>query len=189
MNKLKEGHYYYSQDLMCSNPIQEVTRSDTRRTKVPKKRFSVKNAYISLRQTLQDYKIPCVKRTFGSGIVRVICRNVVQLDNITSIIESLLILNLIEEIGMPLDYSYKFVNLLLFLKPVDAKASIKLRRVFQKCSLKYHSLVLHIKYPTEQEKAAITEKANAIAPMDNVSKIIILIIILGLLVTSALTRM
>jgi hypothetical protein len=47
-----------------------------------------------------------------------------QLDNIALIIEELLRLRLIKEIGMPLDYSHKFVNLVLFIKPVDAKSSM-----------------------------------------------------------------
>jgi len=191
MNKLKQEHHFYPRacrELIYNNKTQELLQSDAKWTKVPNKRFSVQNAHASLCQTLQDFNIPCVKRTSGSGIIRVICRNFPQLDNIAWIIEELLRLRLIKEIGMPLDYSHKFVNLVLFIKPVDAKSSMKLERVFKKCSLNYHSRVLYIKYTPDAVKEAFTKKSNSkkrIAPMDSVSKIIIFITIMSILLTDA----
>jgi len=190
MNKAHHVYPRACRDLTYNEKKQELKQHDGTWTKVPNKRFSVQNAHTSVRQTLQDFNIPCVKRTFGPGVVRVICRNFVQLDNIAMIIEDLLRLRLIEEIGMPLDYSHKFVNLVLFLKPMDVKSSMKLERVFKTCTLQYNFRVLHIKYPPDAAKEyIITEKSNStkrIASMDNISKIIIFVTIIIIFLTNAL---
>jgi len=135
------------------------------------KRNAVKRAYSSFCQLLKEFNIPCVKTTFGLGIVRVCCRSVVQLDNITPIMKVLVEAHLIEEVGMPLEYSYKMKSLVLFLKPTDMEASMHLDQVFEICSFEYHHLVTDVKHPTTAKKEKIEEPISGNSaveiPMDN----------------------
>jgi hypothetical protein len=179
------------------------------------KRNAVKNAYCSLRQMLKQFNIPCVNETFGEGIIRVCCRTVVQLDHITVIMTEFLKAHLIEEVKMPLKYSYKMRSLVLFLKPANIlKSSMKLDYVFQKSSFQYHHLVIDIEppeYPTFGAAAAASAAASKTVkkktvslksinnviksdhknmkqtPMDNVSKIIIAVTVISILLTAALS--
>jgi hypothetical protein len=200
MNELKQGYHLRSQarrarGAMNGNQSHEKTRNRTRRprrrnkSRIPIKRLAVHSAYYSLREIFHEFSIPCVKKTIGTGIVRICARSLVQLDNITLIMKELLEVNLIEEIGMPLEYAYKMKTLVLFLKPADFSSSMKLEHVFEKCSFKYHYIVIDVKYPVSSAKEKIKKKANPIeklAPLDNLSKVIILVTIFSILLTMEL---
>jgi hypothetical protein len=148
----------------------------------------VKNSYYALRKVLHEFNIPCVKRVSGTGIIRICCRTFEQLDNITLIMKQLLEVNLIKEIGMPLEYAYKMTSMVLFLKPVDAMSTLKLNHVFEQCSFKYHHGVIAIN-PTavrrRAKKRAHSMTSIIIPRLDNVSKIIILVTIISILLTNA----
>jgi hypothetical protein len=118
--------------------------------------IAVKNAYSSLRQILIEFNIPCVKKTFGPAIVRVSCRSVLQLDNITLILKPLLQVQLIKEIGMPLEHSYKLKTLILVIKAVNIEASMYLDELFEKSPFDYYFRVIDIQYPPE-----ILQKVNS----------------------------
>jgi len=146
------------------------------------KRIAVKNAYYSLRQLLNEFNIPCVNGTFGSGIVRVCCRSVVQLDNFTLIMKELLELHLIEEVGICLEYNYKMKTLVVFLNPPNIQSTKKLDQFFKNCCFKYHHLILAFKNPTDT--VAPKEKFKAYAnsffeiPMESIWWIIIRVVMI-----------
>jgi len=184
MDKSKQGNLFYSR--AGRDPI--FRKQKRKRLRI--KRVTVKNTYYSLHKIIKDFKIPCVKNTSGKQIVHVYCRSVVQLDNIPFIMKELLKHGLIEEIGMPMEYSYKFMNLKLFLKPVDNESSKKLVRVFQNFWCKYHYNVTDIQ-SRHVARRTITEKSTSlknITPTDYVSMIIILVTIVSILLTAALSR-
>merc|ERR1712096_81462 len=52
-------------------------------------------------------------------------------------------LDLIEEVGMPLKYSYKMKTLVLFIKPTNMDSQEKLDREFQTSSFGYHHFVIN----------------------------------------------
>jgi CRISPR/Cas system-associated protein endoribonuclease Cas2 len=168
------------------------------------KRISVKKAHSSLRQILKAFNTPCLKDIFGSGIVRVCCRSVVQLDNIAFIMQTLLELCLIKEVRMPLEYSYKMRSLVIFLKPVNYKSGKKLIQVFRKSSFKYHQNVIDIEYPaaaaikeTLRKRSNCTSNITLTKPdyedtkqilMDNKSNIIMFVTIISIMLTYALSK-
>jgi len=132
--------------------------------------IAVQNAYFGLRQILNEFNIPCVKKTEGSAIVRVSCRSVVQLDNITSIMKKLLKTHLIAEIGMPLEHSFKMKSLVLFLKPTNMKSSMKLDLVFQKSSFEYYYRVIDIKISTAAAAKENSKKVFNSMPIINATR-------------------
>lgn len=134
------------------------TRNLTRMFSV--KKVAVKNTHDSLRKILTKFNIPLVQKTFGKRIVRVCCRTVIQLENITVILQELIKSNLVEEIGMPLEHSYNLKSLVLFLKPSDIESSLKLDHVFKACSFGYHHLLLDVEYPTVAAKEILKKKTN-----------------------------
>jgi len=159
----------------------------TKKGSFKSKRIAVENAHSSLRQILHEFNIPCVKETFGLGIVRVCCRSVVQLENITLIMKELLAAHLIEEVRMPLEYSYKMSSLVLFLKPVDIQSNKILGRVFKACIFKYHHIVVNIEDPAEEEEKMFEHQDANETPMKSTLKIIIWVTI-GMLLNTLLSK-
>jgi len=151
---------YFLTFLKYNHLVIDVDYPVAKKGSFNSKRIAVKKAYFSLPQILNEFNIQCVKRTFGSGILRVCCSSVVQFDNITLIMKKLLKLRLIEEIGMPLEYFHKMKSLVLFIKPMDAESSKKLYHMFQKCSFKYHNVLLDIKSPNAPAKETFQVSAN-----------------------------
>jgi len=148
------------------NQSTKKPQSGPKRQRKPIKKIAVKNAYSSLRRILKEFNIPCVKKTFGSGIVSVYCRSIIQLENITRIVKELLESRLIEEVGMPLNYSHKFKTLVVHLKPVDKKSITKVNQVFQNCIFEYHHVVSDVENPKAVAKESLEEKDNSV-PMVN----------------------
>jgi len=207
MNKLQqEKNIYYRarRRPIRSNKTQEATRSTLNEKILPViKRNAVINAHVSLREILKKFNIPCVKRTFGLGILRICCESVIQLDNITLIIKAMLQLCLIKEIGMPLEYSDEMQTLVLFVKTADIESSMILDRVFQKCSFRYNYLLIDIEYPTAAAKKTLIKEVDSMTimnlikpdhqdtvrtPMNNASKVIIFVTIIIILLTSILFK-
>jgi hypothetical protein len=114
----------------------------------PVKRIAVHNAYDKVREVAAEFKVPCVKKTFGNSIVRVSCRTIQQLDNIGSILEKLMTVDFIMEIGMPLEYSYKMKSLVLFIKPKNEPISNSIENVFQKCKFCYRHFIIEVEHPS-----------------------------------------
>jgi len=127
---------------------------------VPIRRTAVKNANASLHKLLRGFNVPAVQKTFGTQIVRVCCRTVVQLENISLIMKELLISDLIQEVGMPLQYSYKMKTLVLFIKPVNVESTIRLNHVFRECSFKYNHDVIVVGYPTAPTNKIFKKNRN-----------------------------
>jgi len=175
--------------VMGKNQIQKKPQSSPRKSNMkmlPNKRMTVKNSYYALREVFHEFNIPCVKRVSGTGIIRICCRTFEQLDNITLIMKQLLEVNLIKEIGMPLEYAYKMTSMVLFLKPVDAMSTLKLNHVFEQCSFKYHHGVIAINPTAVRRRAKKRAHSMTFIPrLDNVSKIIILVTIISILLTNA----
>lgn len=121
-------------------------------SRIPIKRIAVQNAHESICAVLHECNIPYVNKTFGSNILRVCCRTIVQLDNIAVILKQLIKFKLIEEVGMPLTYNYKMKTLLVFLKPTSADAGVKLERVFQACAFGYYHQMIEVEYPSKTAK-------------------------------------
>lgn len=201
MNELKQGYHLRSQarrarGAMNGNQSHEKTRNRTRRprrrnkSRIPIKRLAVHSAYYSLREIFHEFNIPCVKRTFGTGIVRICCRSLIQLDNITLIMKELLEGDLIEEIGMPLEYAYKMKTLVLFIKPTDFASTEKLAELFENSSFHYHHIVINVKRFTfleeENSKKTTNLPKTKCAPLDKLSKVIIFLTIISILLTSEL---
>jgi len=159
----------------------------TKKGSFKSKRIAVENAHSSLRQILEEFNIPCVKETFGSGIVRVCCRSVVQLENITLIMKELLKAHLIEEVRMPLEYAYKMGSLVLFLNPVDIQSNKILDRVFKTCLFKYHHTVVDIEYPAEEDEKIFEHQVVNETPMKSTLKIIIWVTI-GIVLNTLLSK-
>jgi len=146
------------------------------------KRNAVENAYSSFRQILKEFNIPCVKKTFGPGIVRVCCRSVVQLENITLIMKDILKQHLIEEIGMPLEYSYKMKSIVLFMKPTDKESSMEIDRIFQNCSFEYHHLVFDVEYPDTVARNTFEVCESSFCKIPHEKMIICVLKVIGLLI-------
>jgi len=167
----------------------------TKKGSFKSKRIAVKNAYYSLCQILKEFNIPCLKEIFGPRIIRVCCRSVVQLVKITQIIKQMLELCLIEEIKMPLEYAYKMRSLVIFIKPVDIKSSIKIDYIFKNSSFKYHHSMINIQYHTAAAKENSRKEPNFMTSINlikpdmieismiNVSQIFMYVTIIGILLT------
>jgi len=136
------------------------------RPRLPVKRISVQYAHISVSQLLQNRSIRCIQKTHGKGVVRVCSRTVSQLQNTAIILEKLIDENLIDEIGMPLDYAYKMKSLVLFIKPKDTNATEKIEMKFRSSGLNYHLTIFDVKSVQERlEEAKPTEnKCQKIIP-------------------------
>jgi len=171
--------------IMGRNQTQKKPQSGARKLKLaPNKRIAVKNSYSSLRKVCDQFNIPCVKKTLGIGIIRICCRTLEQLDNITLIVKELLKEHLIEEIGMPLEYTYKMKSLVIFLKPADILSSKKIDYVFQQCVIKYH----YVKVDAVKESFKKPQKAmKNISSLNHVTKIIFLVTIISILITAVLS--
>jgi hypothetical protein len=107
-----------------------------------------------------------VKKAYGSGIIRVCCRTVIQLNNITLLLKELIDCELIEAIGMPLTYDYKMKTLVLFIKPTNPNASLKLDQVFEKCVFGYHHLIIEVQWPTAAMQAVTDNECNRVVTAD-----------------------
>lgn len=136
------------------------------RPRLPVKRISVQYAHISVNQLLQNRDIRCIQKTHGKGVVRVCSRTVSQLQNTAIILEKLIDENLIDEIGMPLDYAYKMKSLVLFIRPKNMDATEKIEMKFRSSGLNYHLTVFDVKSVQERlEEAKPTEnKSQEIIP-------------------------
>jgi len=146
--------------LVCQSSMNQIESNKKRQDKpqihtCSDKKISIQNAYTSLCNTYEEFKIPVVKKTFGKGIVRISCKTCVQLDNIALIVKGLVKLHLIEESEMePLEYSFKMNSLVLFLKPADVASKQKLEHAFKKFPFEYNYLVFDV----EEYDPSVTEK-------------------------------
>merc|ERR1711964_747716 len=86
------------------------------------KRNAVKMAYRQLLEQFEEFSISHVKTVFGEKLIRICCRTFEQLQNISAIMKSIFQNNLIEEVGMPLEHSYKMKTLVMFVRPVDERS-------------------------------------------------------------------
>jgi len=112
------------------------------------KRDAVRKAYNNVRKIASKFNVPCVKKTFGEEIVRVCCRTIEQLDNIGSILEELMKVDFVMEIGMPLEYVYKMKSLVLFIKPKHKFLRKSLEHAFEESNLEYSCITIEVKYPS-----------------------------------------
>jgi len=125
--------------------------------RISDKKNAVKSACVAVHKLSRELNIPVVKKAFGKGIVRVCVRTMVQLNEIPQIVKELIKFNLIQEIGMPLEFSYKMKSLLLFVKPVDLKSSIEICHVLKASSSQYRYIVIDVGYPTEAAQEILEE--------------------------------
>jgi len=132
---------------------------------IPVKRIAVRKAYREIREVSAEFKVPCVKKTVDEKIVRVCCRTIKHLDNIGMIIKELMKLDLIMEIGMPLEYSYKMKSLVLFIKPKTK--SLIIEKVFQKCTVRYPYCTV----VDEDPSVAAEKKLNELEVNDSVQEV------------------
>lgn len=156
MNKVKQNKNFYPQargSLMNRNHSYGKPRTGPVRPKLPIKRISVQYAHVSVSQLLQHHKIRYIQKTHGKGVVRICSRTVAQLQNTAIIIEKVIDENLIEEIGMPLDWFYKMKSLILFIKPVDQNATMQIEKKFRNSGLNFHITVFDVKNPYLKKKA------------------------------------
>jgi hypothetical protein len=123
---------------------------------VPVKRNAVRKAYNKIRKVSAEFEVRCVKKAFGKGIVRICCRTIQHLDNIAVILEELMKVDFIMEIGMPLEYSYKLKTLVLFIKPKHYSLRNSIAQVFQKCTVDYPLFLVD----EEDSSVAAEEKLN-----------------------------
>jgi len=140
--------------------LEHLISQQGRDTRIPVKRIAVQKAHANLCYLLEHLKIPFVKKTFGLRILRVCCRTVVQLDNIPTMIQGIHIHNLIEEIGMPLDYEYKMKSLVLFIKAKDVTASKKIEYAIRESACNYHVTIVDSPDPAEQHALIRQEISN-----------------------------
>merc|ERR1712034_284431 len=98
-------------------------------------------AHTCVSRLLRQTKVHHVCKTEGKDVVRICSRTIAQLQSINTILKELIQHNYIEEIGMPLDYSYKFKSLVLFIKPFDVKCSEKIASKFRNSGLNFHITV------------------------------------------------
>jgi hypothetical protein len=135
-----------------NEPNQRIGRNPKRRSRSPRvsviKRNLVKNTYYSLREIFEEFNVPCVEKVCGTGIVRISVRNRSQLENIASIMNELLELSLIAEVGIPMEYSNRYKSIMLFLQPVNIMATNKVHQVFQESLFQFNHVVLNI-HPTK----------------------------------------
>lgn len=158
MIQLKQGTNFCPRVRRDPNYFSTKPRTGLEMPIPLKKEIDVENIYTSLFHTiLTEFNIPVVKKTFGKGLVRVCCTTVEQLENITSIMKTLLELHLIEEIGMPLDNSYKMMPLVLFLKPVNIESGMQVGRTFQECAFEYHDVVTDVENATPASQEIFQE--------------------------------
>jgi hypothetical protein len=73
---------------------------------------------------------------------------VIQLDTIALVVKKLLQSSLIEEIGMPLNYQYKFMTLVLSHTIMDDKSTMHITDVFHYCMCEYDHTKTNVEYPT-----------------------------------------
>jgi hypothetical protein len=124
---------------------------------IPVKRIAVHNAYNNVREVSAEFKVPCVKKTFGKEIVRVCCRTIKQLDTIAVILKHLMKVDFIIEIGMPLEYSYKMKTLVLFIKPKNKKISKSIKNVFEKFTVHYPASIVETVHPAVAAEKVLKE--------------------------------
>jgi len=122
-------------------------RVKSRAAKLPMKRLSVQYAHVCISQALHEAKVHHVLKTQGKDVVRICSRTTSQLQSTNAILKELLKHNYIEEVGMPLDYNYKFKSLVLFIKPFDVKCSEKIASKFRDSGLNFHITVFDVMTP------------------------------------------
>merc|ERR1712096_146431 len=122
------------------------------------KRIAVHNAYDKVRQVAAAFNIPCVKKTFGSTIVRASCRTIPQLDKIGSILEELMTFNFIIEIGIPLEYSYKMKSLVLFINAKNKRIGNSIKNVFEESKLDYRHFMIKVENPSVAAEKVLKEQ-------------------------------
>jgi len=94
--------------------------------KTPVKRECVRKIHTLLMETMKQLNIRCVRKTIGLRIVRVCCRTTGQILNIVPILTQMVIDGLVEEVGMPLDYSHRMKSLVLYFKPSNIVSSMQI---------------------------------------------------------------
>jgi hypothetical protein len=99
------------------------------------KRIALHESYKKVRKVAAEFNVSCVKTAFGDEIVRVCCRTIEQLDNIGSILEELMKVDFIMEIGMPFEYFYEMNRLVLLIKPKDNKFSNSIEHAIKERNL------------------------------------------------------
>lgn len=137
--------------------------------RISDKKNAVKSACVAVHKLSRELNIPVVKKAFGKGIVRVCVRTMVQLNEIPQIVKELIKFNLIQEIGMPLEFSYKMKSLLLFVKPVDLKSSMEICHVLKASSFQYRYIVIDVGYPTEAAQEILEKKKNTVNDLTHTS--------------------
>jgi hypothetical protein len=130
---------------------------------VPVKIMAVNKAYFKVREVSAEFKVPCVKKAFGEGIVRVRCRTIQQLDNIAAILKELMLFDFIMEIGMPVEYSYKMKSLVLFIKPKDKEASNIIANLFETNPCRYRYLIVETEDPSVSAEKFLKELTKEVA--------------------------
>jgi hypothetical protein len=129
---------------------------------MPLKRIAVCNAHNKIHDLCTEFKVPLVQKTFGTIMVRVLCRTIPQLDNIGTILEELMRDGFIMEIGMPLVYAYKMKSLVIFIKPKpnNKERANSIEKVIQKCKVDYSTFILVSDNPSAPTEIKLNEKMN-----------------------------
>jgi hypothetical protein len=127
-------------------------RFKSSKMKMPIRRLAVKYAHGCVSRQLHRAKIPHLKRTHGNDVVRIICRTRIQLQHLNAVFKEIIQHKYIEEIGMPLHWAYKMKQLVVFIKPFDAKCSKKIEDKFKNCGLNFHITVFDVKNPYAKDE-------------------------------------
>lgn len=155
-----QAHSSQSHNWWPSRKNVRMKKVATGRKRSPRKLSSrsaaVKKAHEALCQILKEFHISQVERTYGTGIVRVSCRSVDQIESITTIVGVCVKYDLIQEVGFPSEFTKKMKSFVLFIKPVDINACVKLALVFKNCAYGYNYLVLTM----PDSKCAVQEAAS-----------------------------
>jgi hypothetical protein len=138
-------------------PMQYKKKKGWNKKTIPiSKRCAVRTAYDGLLKVFQEYKFHHTKRVSGVALVRVCCRTFDQLEDVSSATEMVFQKNLIAEIGMPLEHSYRMKTLVMYLKPVDAQSSIEIYNIFNQRTCAYRLLLVNPPKSQTKEKFAIS---------------------------------
>lgn len=140
------------QDSLYKKQSTNKKQFKTKKKKMPFKRMAVKYAHASVARELRQAKVPHVLKAHGKDVVRIICRTVVQLQNLNTILKEFIQHNHIEEIGMPLYWAYKMKQLVLFIKPINVKFSKEIENKFKNSGLHFHITVFDVKNPYAKNK-------------------------------------
>jgi hypothetical protein len=132
------------QDFVYKKKSTIKKRLKSSKIKLPGRRISVKYAHACVSKELHQAKIPHLKKTHGKNVVRIICRTSIQLQNLNPILKQIIQHKYIEEIGMPLNWIYTMKQLVVFIKPFDAKCSKKIEDKFRNSGFNFHVTVFDV---------------------------------------------